>query len=58
MVAEADRHVLVGEDEVNEGVLSVKNMESGEQVKLSPEEASKFIKNLVDEKNSGAVIKE
>jgi len=50
--------VLVGEDEINEGVLSVKNMESGEQVKLSPEEAREFIKSRVDEKNSGAVIKE
>ena len=50
--------VLVGEDEVNEGVLSVKDMVSGEQTKLSPSEAAEFIKKSVDARNSGAVIKE
>ena len=50
--------VLVGEDEINEGVLSVKDMVSGEQKKLSPAEAAEFIKTSVDERNSGAVIKE
>ena len=50
--------VLVGEDEINEGVLSVKDMVSGEQRKLSPAEAAEFIKKSVDERNSGAVIKE
>ena len=50
--------VLVGEDEVNEGVLSVKDMVSGEQCKLSPSEAAEFIKKSVDARNSGAVIKE
>ncbi len=50
--------VLVGEDEVNEGVLSVKDMVSGNQQKLSPSEAAEFIKKSVDERNSGAVIKE
>ena len=50
--------VLIGEDEVNEGVLSVKNMQTGEQVKLSPAEAAKHIAAKVAEMNSGAVIKE
>ncbi|MBO5556140.1 MAG: histidine--tRNA ligase [Oscillospiraceae bacterium] len=50
--------VLVGEDEMKEGVLSVKDMTSGQQQKLSPEEAAAFIRAAVQAKNSGAVIKE
>ena len=50
--------VLVGEDEINEGVLSVKNMQTGEQVKLSPEAAAEHIAAVIKERNSGAVIKE
>ena len=50
--------VLVGEDEISQGVLSVKNMETGEQRKLSPAEAAEWIRATVEEKNSGAVIKE
>ena len=50
--------VLVGEDEINEGVLSVKNMQTGEQVKLSPEDAAEHIAAVIKERNSGAVIKE
>ena len=50
--------VLAGEDEINEGVLSVKDMGSGRQVKLSPEEAAAYIKKAVDEKNRCAIIKE
>ena len=50
--------VLVGEDEINEGVLSVKNMQTGEQVKLSPADAAEHIAAVIKEKNSGAVIKE
>ena len=50
--------VLIGEDEVNEGVLSVKDMQTGEQVKLSPAEAAAHIAAKVAEMNSGAVIKE
>ncbi len=49
--------VLVGEDEIREGVLSVKDMAAGEQKKLSPQEAAAFIKAAVDAKNSGPVIK-
>ena len=36
--------VLLGEDEIAEGMCSVKNMQSGEQVKLSPADAAAFIK--------------
>ena len=50
--------VLVGEDEINEGVLSVKNMQTGEQVKLSPADAAEHIAGVIKERNSGAVIKE
>ena len=50
--------VLIGEDEMSEGVLSVKDMRSGEQVKLSPDEAAVYIAARVKELNSGAVIKE
>ena len=50
--------VLVGEDEINEGVLSVKNMQTGEQVKLSQAAAAEHIAAVIKERNSGAVIKE
>lgn len=50
--------VLVGEDEINDGVLSVKNMQTGEQVKLSPAAAAEHIAAVIKERNSGAVIKE
>ena len=50
--------VLVGEDEINEGLLSVKDMGSGEQVKLSPQAAAEHISAAVAARNSGAVIKE
>ena len=35
--------VLLGEDEIAEGVCSVKNMVTGEQVKLAPEAAAEYI---------------
>lgn len=39
--------VLLGEDEIAEGMCSVKNMVTGEQKKLSPEEAAKYIQETV-----------
>ena len=50
--------VLIGEDEMNEGVLSVKDMRSGEQIKLTPADAAKYIAEKVALLNEGAVIKE
>ena len=50
--------VLIGEDEMNAGVLSVKDMRSGEQVKLSPDEAARHIAARIAEMNAGSVIKE
>ena len=49
--------VLLGEDEIAEGMCSVKNMQSGEQVKLTPAEAADHIKAALAN-NSGAVILE
>ena len=48
--------VLLGEDEIAEGVCSVKNMISGEQVKLSPAEAAAHIKAALT--NNGPIILE
>jgi len=50
--------VLIGEDEIAEGRASVKNMASGEQVKLSPAEAVSYIKAEIDRRAAIAVIKE
>ena len=49
--------VLLGEDEIAEGKCSVKNMITGEQVKLTPAEAADHIKATLAN-NSGAVILE
>ena len=50
--------VLIGEDEIKEGVLSVKDMESGEQVKLAPDAAASHIAAKIAALNAGSVIKE
>ena len=50
--------VLIGEDEVSEGVLSVKNMTTGEQVKLPVNEAAALIRKEIDRRACAAVIKE
>ena len=50
--------VLIGEDEIAEGVLSVKNMTTGEQVKLPVSEAAALIKSDIDRRAGAAVIKE
>jgi len=49
--------ILLGEDEIAEGKCSVKNMVTGEQVKLTPAEAAEHIKAELA-KTSGAVILE
>ena len=48
--------VLLGEDEIAENVCSVKNMITGEQVKLSPVEAAAHIKAALQ--NNGPIILE
>ena len=50
--------VLLGEDEINEGVLSVKDMRSGEQQKLSAEAAAERIRAEVARRAEAAVIKD
>jgi len=50
--------VLLGEDEIADGVCSVKSMQTGEQQKLSPPEAAALIKNKIDAMNSAPIIKE
>ena len=49
--------VLLGEDEIAEGMCSVKNMASGEQVKLTPAEAAAYIKAALSA-NNGPIILE
>ena len=49
--------VLIGEDEINAGVVAVKNMQSGEQIKLAPADAAKFIKEDITRRGEIAVIK-
>ncbi len=48
--------VLMGEDEIRESVLSVKDMRSGEQQKLTPAEAAAFIRAEIEKRDGGAVI--
>lgn len=48
--------VILGEDEINEGTVSVKNMATGEQVRLAPEAAAEYIKQAIDARNSAPVI--
>ena len=49
--------VLLGEDEIAEGMCSVKNMVTGEQVKLSPADAAAYIRSTLAA-NNGPVILE
>ena len=49
--------VLLGEDEIAEGMCSVKNMTTGEQVKLSPADAAAYIKAALAA-NNGPIILE
>ena len=49
--------ILMGEDEINAGKCAVKNMRSGEQVLLTPEEAAAHIKDALSA-NNGPIILE
>ena len=48
--------VLLGEDEIAAGVCSVKNMLTGEQVKVSPEEAAKHILQGLADSNGPLIL--
>ena len=48
--------VLLGEDEIAEGMCSVKNMVTGEQVKLSPADAAAHIKAALAATNGPIIL--
>ena len=48
--------VFLGEDEISAGVCAVKDLSTGEQVKLSPAEAIAHIQTGLDKRNQGAPI--
>ncbi len=48
--------VLLGEDEIAEGMCSVKNMKTGEQVKLTPADAAAHIKAAVDAAGCAVIL--
>ena len=50
--------ILIGEDEIAENIVAVKNMQSGNQEKLSFSDAAALIKKDMDERAKVAVIKE
>ena len=50
--------VLLGEDEIQENLVSVKNMLTGEQQKLSAEEAASLIKAAIDARNHASLVRE
>ena len=50
--------VLIGEDEINENVVALKDMRSGTQQKLSIENASELIKRDMEQRSKAPVIKE
>ena len=50
--------VFLGEDEIAEGMLSVKDMRTGEQQKLSAAEAAALIRADADRRAAVALIKE
>ncbi len=50
--------VLLGEDEIAAGELSVKDMVSGEQRRMKSAAAAAYIREQIDRRNSGAVIRE
>ena len=48
--------ILLGEDEIADNMCSVKNMITGNQVKLTPEDAAAFIKATLDEGNAAVIL--
>ncbi len=50
--------LFIGEDEIAEGVVTVKNMTTGEQCKLQPRQAAERIKAELADRKAAAVIKE
>ena len=50
--------LLIGEDEIAQGRVSLKDMVSGVQTLLTPEEAADAVRAALAEKNTAKVIKE
>ena len=50
--------LFLGEDEIAQGIVTCKDMASGEQTKLSADDTLALIRKGIDEKNSGKVIVE
>ena len=50
--------LLLGEDEIAEGLVSLKDMTSGEQKKLPAAEAARLIRTAMDERGTKPVIRE
>ena len=50
--------VFLGEDEIREGVVSVKDMASGEQSRFTPAAAAAFIREKIDARNAAPVVTE
>ena len=50
--------VLLGEDEIAQNLLSVKDMRSGEQRKLPADQAAAWIRETIAERDSGSIISE
>ena len=50
--------VFIGDDEIRDGVIKVKNMQSGEQSSEKAEIAASQIKAAIDSRNNGRVIKD
>ena len=48
--------IFLGEEEISSGVAAVKNMRTGEQVKLSPDEAVKLIQAGLEQLNQGTPV--
>ena len=48
--------IFLGEEEISSGVAAVKNMRTGEQVKVSPDEAVKLIQSGLEQLNQGAPV--
>ena len=48
--------LFLGDDEIKDGVVSVKTMKSGEQVKVSPAEAIELVRAFVARQNANAPI--
>ena len=48
--------VLIGEDEIAQGKVALKNMATGEQILVTPEAASETVRGALAERAAGAVI--